>query len=432
MSKATVHPSPSFSGRIRVPGDKSVSQRLAMMAAISHGTSLIEGYLKSEDCLSTLNAMVMLGAKAEFNGDVLRVVGTGGKLYQPTTPLDLGNSGTGIRLLTGLLAGFPIEATLTGDEYLQQRPMARVSNPLEEMGANVTLTDGKPPIHVKGGGVKAIEYTLPMASAQVKSCVMLAALHAEGTTTVIEPAPTRDYTEKIFSELGVPVKVDGLRIEMQGFGPAGPQFEARDWQVPGDFSSAAFWVVAGALRAGDELFVENVGLNPRRTALLDVLRRMGAEIDVVDLAGECGTLRIRGNELHGTTILEEEVPNLIDELPLLAMAGALAKGETIIRNAEELRVKESDRITSTIHNLRAVGVNVEEFPDGMVVSGPTQLSLNGTIDSYGDHRIAMGMAILSMFGNEPVPINDVDCINTSYPSFWHDLETLGAKVTYGG
>lgn len=431
MAKATVHPSEPVSGTIRVPGDKSVSQRLAMMAGISEGTSVIHGYLKSEDCLSTLNAMVALGATAEFNGDALLITGTGGPLRAPSGPLDLGNSGTGIRLMTGLLAGFPIRATLTGDQYLQDRPMERVRAPLALMGAEVALTDGKPPIHVKGGAVKAIEYELPMASAQVKSCVMLAALHAEGTTTIIEPAETRDYTEKIFAELGVPVRVNGLHIEMDGFGAKGPCFKARDWNVPGDFSSAAFWLVAGALRPGTELVIENVGLNSRRTALMDVLKRMGAHIEVKDIQNECGTLLVSGSRLRGTVVEKSEIPNLIDELPLLAMAGALAEGETVIREAEELRVKESDRISSTVSNLRAVGVEVEEFQDGMIVRGPNKISPIKEIDSYGDHRIAMGMSILALFGEAPAIINNVGCINTSYPAFWHDLETLGAHVTYG-
>jgi 3-phosphoshikimate 1-carboxyvinyltransferase len=432
-SKATIHPLADIRGSITVPGDKSISQRLAMLCGIAEGTSTVRGYLQSEDCLATLNAMVALGAKAEFNHDVLTICGTGGTLKSPAEPLDLGNSGTGIRLLSGLLAGFPVEATLTGDAYLRQRPMERVCRPLVEMGARVDCLGAKdcPPIRVRGGELKAITYTLPVASAQVKSCVMLAALHAEGTTTVIEPSETRDTTERLFQALGVPVRVDGLRIEMDGFGPAGPRFAAREWTVPGDFSSAACWIVAAAARPGAELSLEKVGLNPRRTALLRVLERMGAriEIEVQPGPGEpIGTLHIHGTRLTGTSVDESEIANLIDELPLLAAAGALADGLTEIRNAAELRVKESDRIASTVKNLAAVGVQVEELPDGMLVTGPARIAARGPIDSFGDHRIAMMMSILALSAEEPLEVHDIACVDTSYPAFWTHLQQLGAEV----
>ncbi|MFT5125062.1 MAG: 3-phosphoshikimate 1-carboxyvinyltransferase [Kiritimatiellia bacterium] len=432
-TKAIVHPLAELRGSITVPGDKSVSQRLAMLCGIAEGTSTIHGYLQSEDCLSTLNAMVALGAQATFTDDVLTITGTGGTLESPAAPLDLGNSGTGIRLLTGLLAGFPIEATLIGDEYLCRRPMERVRKPLADMGADIALLgeNGCPPIRVRGGQVKAITYTLPMASAQVKSCVMLAALHAEGTTTVIEPSETRDYTERLFQALGVPVRVDGLRIEMDGFGPAGPRFAAREWTVPGDFSSAAFWIVAAAARPGAELTLKNVGLNPRRTALIRVLERMGAQIEIEALPDQgepIGTLHIRGTQLNGTTVHEDEIANLIDELPLVAAAGALAEGVTEIRNAEELRVKESDRIASTVKNLQAVGVQVEELPDGMIVTGPNRIVAQGAIDSFGDHRIAMMMSILALSADAPLEVRDIACVDTSYPEFWMHLQQLGAQV----
>jgi 3-phosphoshikimate 1-carboxyvinyltransferase len=434
MHSKTVYPVSKFGGELRVPGDKSVSQRIAMLAALAKGTSEVHGFLHGEDAISTLGAMCSLGASARFEGDVLKITGTGGKFKEPANPLDMGNSGTGTRLLAGLLSGQNMTVTMTGDASLSRRPMGRIKKPLELMGAQIELTGekGTLPMTIKGTPLHGIRYELPMASAQVKSCILLAGLFAEGKTTVIEPRPTRDHTEKLFQTLGIPLHIDGMEISLNGFGLKGPQITARKLTVPGDFSSAAFWIAAVAARPGAELIVRGVGLNPRRTALLDVLRRMGAliEVEVAEEQGDpVGTVFVRGALLHGTEIGGDEIPNLIDELPMLAVTGALAKGETVIRDAEELRVKESDRIAVTAGHLRAFGVEVNEHADGMTVYGPAKLHAPAEpLPSHGDHRITMSMAMLATFANAPVKLEQVECVATSYPDFWNHLEQLGGKV----
>lgn len=434
MHTKTVYPVSSFGGELRVPGDKSVSQRIAMLAALAKGTSEVYGFLRGEDAMSTLSAMCSLGASAKFTGDVLKITGTGGKFIEPANPLDMGNSGTGTRLLAGLLAGQKMTVTMTGDASLSRRPMGRIKTPLELMGAQLDLTGekGTLPLTIHGTPLRGIRYELPMASAQVKSCILLAGLFAEGKTTVIEPRPTRDHTEKLFQTLEIPLHIDGLEISLNGFGPGGPKIAARKLTVPGDFSSAAFWIAAVAARPGAELTVRGVGLNPRRTALLDVLKRMGALIEVElteDQNDPIGTVFVRGARLHGTEIGGDEIPNLIDELPMLAVTGALASGKTVIRDAAELRVKESDRIAVTAAHLRAFGAEVEEHADGMTVYGPAILRAPAEpLTSHGDHRITMSMAILATFANAPVHLAQVDCVATSYPDFWTHLVQLGGKV----
>ena len=433
MHSRTIHPISTLGGELRVPGDKSISQRIAMLAALAKGTSVITGFLNGEDAMSTLHAMCVLGASSKFENDVLKITGTGGKFKEPANPVDMGNSGTGTRLLAGLLAGQKMTMTMTGDESLSRRPMGRIKDPLEQMGASIELTgkNGTLPMTITGTPLHGIRYELPMASAQVKSCVLLAGLFAEGKTTVVEPRPTRDHTEKLFQALEIPLTVDGLEISLQGFGPGGPQIQARDMTVPGDFSSAAFWIAAVAARPGAELTVRDVGLNPRRTALLDVLKRMGAQIEteMTDEEGDpIGTIFVRGATLRGTDVGGDEIPNLIDELPLVAVLGALATGETVIRDAAELRVKESDRIAVTAAHLRAFGVDVEEKPDGMIVRGAEKLiAPDEPLASHGDHRVTMSMAILATFTETPVQLSHVDCVATSYPEFWNHLEQLGGK-----
>lgn len=434
MQEVVVYPS-ALSGGVKLPGDKSVSQRVAMLGALAEGTSEVRGYLDGEDARSTLQAMVALGAKVEGSvEDVLRITGVGGVLKEPVEALDLGNSGTGTRLLAGLLAGAGVEATLVGDASLSRRPMGRVARPLESMGAKLELTGerGTLPMVIRGGSLRGITYEMPMASAQVKSCVLLAGLFAEGETTVVEPRPTRDHTEKLLEAFGIPVRVDGNRVSVRGFGAAGPRFAGRALRVPGDFSSAAFWAVAAGARAGAWVEMEGVGLNPRRTALLDVLRRMGAgvAVEVEDSVGDpVGRLRVEGARLRGTVIAGDEIPNLIDELPILAVAGALAEGVTEIRDAGELRVKESDRIAEMVKHLRAFGVEVEEFEDGMRVQGGAVLRTPlEPVLSDGDHRIAMSMAVLNTFADGALRLGDVGCVDTSYPAFWSDMERLGGRV----
>jgi 3-phosphoshikimate 1-carboxyvinyltransferase len=433
MSSKNVFPA-ALGGKISLPGDKSVSQRVAMLSALAKGTSTISGFLRGADALSTLQAMCALGASAVFVGDRLKVTGTGGKLCTPVAPLDMGNSGTGTRLLAGLLAGQEnLTAVMTGDASLSRRPMGRIRDPLKKMGARIDLTGDKGtlPMTIHGTPLRGTRYELPMASAQVKSCVLLAGLFAEGETTVVEPRPTRDHTEKLFQALEIPIEINGLEISVQGFGSDGPQYAARDIAVPGDFSSAAFWIAAAAARPEAELTVHDVGLNPRRTALLDALRRMGAHITtgLTDGQGDpIGTVTVRGSALRGTVIEGDEIPNLIDELPLIAVMGALAEGQTVIRDAAELRVKESDRIAVMAAHLRACGVTVDEAPDGMTVHGPARLQVPAEpLPSHGDHRIAMSMAILATFADAPLRIDDVDCVQTSYPEFWDHLEKLGGK-----
>ncbi|MCF7816718.1 MAG: 3-phosphoshikimate 1-carboxyvinyltransferase [Kiritimatiellales bacterium] len=433
MSSKTIFPA-KLGGSVTVPGDKSISQRVAMLASLAAGISKVAGYLNGEDARSTLSAMEQMGAKAEFRDDALYITGVAGKLQPPDEPLNMGNSGTGTRLLAGLVAGAGIEVSMIGDASLSSRPMGRIRHPLELMGAHIGLTGqkGTLPMMICGGKLQGIGYLLPMASAQVKSCILLAGLYAEGKTTVIEPRPTRDHTEKLFQALGIPITIKGLEISIEGYGPDGPKYTARDFVVPGDFSSAAFWIVAVAARPGAELVMENVGLNPRRTALLDVMRRMGADIEVAvteEKGDPYGTIKVRGAHLNGTVIEGDEIPNLIDELPVIAVAGALANGQTEIRDAVELRVKESDRIAEMVKNLRLFGVEVDELDDGMIVTGPANLHTpDVAINSHGDHRIAMSIAILNSFGDGAITIENTGCVDTSYPEFWQHMEQLGGKV----
>ncbi len=432
-----VYPCRRLAGALRVPGDKSISHRLAMLAALSAGRSRIAGFLRGEDCLNTVRALQALGAGAEFEGETLVLTGIGGTWRQPAQPLDVGNSGTSMRLLAGLLAGRPMLTELTGDASLRSRPMGRIKEPLERMGAAVELLgpNGRPPVRIRGGRLRGMDYIMPVASAQVKSCILLAALFAEGRTTLQEPQPTRDHTERLFNILGLPLAIEGKRLTLQGFGPEGPALPARDWRVPGDFSSAAFWLAAAAAMPEAQIVARGIGLNPRRTALLDVLKRMGAALDVAPSAAPlspepCGDVRVRGGRLQGTRVGGAEIPNLIDELPVVAAAGALAGGVTEIRDARELRVKESDRIAALAANLKALGVAVTEYEDGLAIRGGGAIRGGATLDSRGDHRIAMAMTVLALFADRPVTIAPVACVETSYPGFWKQLEELGGHVEF--
>jgi 3-phosphoshikimate 1-carboxyvinyltransferase len=432
----TVRPAARIRGTVEVPGDKSISHRMAMVAGIASGTSTIRNFLQSEDCLNTLRAMEALGARTFLAEDgSLGIQGTGGKLIEPAGVLDVGNSGTTIRLLAGLIAGQAIAVELTGDESLRSRPMGRIRDPLEKMGAKVELTGekGLPPIRIQGGNLKAIDYVLPVASAQVKSCVLLASLYAEGVTTITEPVPTRDHTERLLRTVGVSVEVDGMQIRVAGFGPKGPSIKARPFVVPGDFSSAAFWMLAAAAMPGSEVTLSNVGLNPRRKSFLQVLRNAGAEVvervsPGTEDAEPVGEVIVRGGSLRGVSIGGADIANLIDEIPLVAALGAMAEGETMIRDAAELRVKEADRIAAMVANLRLLGTDVEEKADGMMIRGPSPLKPSGALRSHGDHRIAMAMAVLGTRAQEPVTVTNVICINTSYPGFWQDMKRLGVQI----
>ncbi|MEI6564225.1 MAG: 3-phosphoshikimate 1-carboxyvinyltransferase [bacterium] len=430
-----VSPCRRLCGALKVPGDKSISHRIAMLASLASGTTTVRGFLRSEDCVTILNAMTRLGAHYEFFGDELKVTGVGGKLKCPSSVLDMGNSGTGIRLLAGLLAGQAFTSEMTGDASLRSRPMRRISEPLARMGATVELLGDKgcAPIRITGGALRGIDYAPPVASAQVKSCVLLAALFAEGKTTVTEVSPTRDHTEQLLNAMGIPVTVEGLRVSLRGYGAAGPKMLARSWIVPGDISSAAFWITAAACGEGHAIELPDVGWNPRRNALVGVLQRMGAAITFTETpdSAACermGVIRVEGRHLHGTEVGGSEIPDLIDELPLVAVAGALAQGRTVIRDAAELRVKESDRIRSVVDNLTRLGAKVEETPDGMIIEGPTKLKGGVTVDSYGDHRLPMAMSVLALYADSPVRMNDIACVNKSYPGFWDDLRKVGGHV----
>ena len=409
-----------------------MSHRSAMFASLAEGRSTVTGFLESEDCLSTVNAMRSLGARIEHAGTGTFVIeGTGGRFTAPTTDVDCGNSGTTMRLLSGILAAQPFRSRMTGDTSLSKRPMGRVMKPLGEMGAIFTAEggEGKPPLVVEGGQLTPLHYEMPVASAQVKSAILLAGLSADGETSVVEPAACRDHTERMLLEFGV--SLDLGEADSNGrrrIALTGPQqLKARDFTVPGDISSAAFWLVAASAKLGSDVIMEGVGLNPTRTGVISVLQRMGANITVspVDAkaAEPLGTIRVVGGELHGTVIEGAEIPNVIDELPILAVAGALAHGKTIIRDAKELRVKETDRIAAVAGNLRAMGANVTETEDGMVIEGGHPLKA-ARLQCFHDHRIAMAFAVAGLFAAGETVIEKVECVATSYPTFGSTLETI--------
>jgi len=410
---------------ITVPGDKSISHRAVIIAALSNGICTLRGFLPSEDCMHTVNAMRALGIKIEQpQPDTLIVHGKKRVLAPPKKEIDCGNSGTSMRLLAGLLAGQTFESRLVGDAALSRRPMDRVIAPLCQMGANI-LAEGPeqtPPLRIRGGSLRGIHYRLPIASSQVKSALLLAGLFAKGKTTVEEPSPTRNHTEMMFNYFLVSTAKDGER-SVTVFGDQVP--ESRDFTIPGDISSAAFWLVAAAAQPRGHLLVREVGLNDTRTALLGVLLRMGAQvreaIEEVDQLEPRGIVEVTGVPLKGTVIQGREVPQLIDELPILAVAGALAIGKTVIRHAQELRVKESDRIASIAHNLRTMGAQVTEMNDGLEIHGPAPLH-GARVASFGDHRVAMAFAIAGLFADGETIVQDAECIRESYPGFEAVLE----------
>ena len=410
---------------ITVPGDKSISHRAVIIAALSNGICTLRGFLPSEDCMHTVNAMRALGIKIEQpQPDTLIVHGKKRVLAPPKKEIDCGNSGTTMRLLAGLLAGQTFESRLVGDAALSRRPMDRVIAPLCQMGANI-LAEGPeqtPPLRIRGGSLRGIHYRLPIASSQVKSALLLAGLFAKGKTTVEEPSPTRNHTEMMFNYFLVSTAKDGER-SVTVFGDQVP--ESRDFTIPGDISSAAFWLVAAAAQPRGHLLVREVGLNDTRTALLGVLLRMGAQvreaIEEVDQLEPRGIVEVTGVPLKGTVIQGREVPQLIDELPILAVAGALANGKTIIRHAQELRVKESDRIAAIAHNLRTMGAQVMEMNDGLEIHGPAPLH-GARVASFGDHRVAMAFAIAGLFADGETIVQDAECIRESYPGFEAVLE----------
>ena len=407
-------------GSLTIPGDKSVSHRSVMFAALADGTSHIEGFLEGEDTRATARIFSQLGVRIETPSPSQRIVhGVGiDGLKAPDAPLDCGNAGTGMRLLAGLLAGQSFDSTLIGDESLSGRPMRRVTGPLSQMGAKIdTESDGTPPLHVHGGqALQGIDFASPVASAQIKSAVLLAGLYAQGETSVVEPHPTRDYTERMLSAFGVEIAFSPGKARLRG----GQRLRATDIVVPADFSSAAFFLVAASIVPGSELRLKQVGLNPRRTGLLHALRLMGADITEENPAEQGGEpvadLVVRYAPLKGARIPEELVPDMIDEFPALFVAAAAAEGQTVVTGAAELRVKESDRLAAMATGLRALGMQVDETEDGATLHGGVRLG-SGTIESHGDHRIAMAFAIAGQISDGEVRINDIANVATSFPDF---------------
>jgi 3-phosphoshikimate 1-carboxyvinyltransferase len=428
----TVKPASRMCGRVRPPGDKSISHRYAMLAAIADGPTIIHGYSTGADCASTLRCLRALGVPIEQTkrdrqtGIHLEILGLQvGGLHRPSATLDAGNSGSTIRMLSGILAAHPFRATITGDSSLRRRPMRRIIVPLERMGARFTSDEGKPPLTVEGTDrLKGIDYQTEVPSAQVKSAVLFAGLHAEGMTRVVEPLCTRDHTERALEAFGAQIGRAGTSVAIRG----GQRLIGGTFFVPGDISSASFWIVAAAALPGSDVTIEQVGLNPTRTGILEILQRMGAEVKTVTehaQAGEpIGIIRVRHAGLQPTEIAPEEVPGVIDELPVLA-ALATHGGELRVSGAQELRVKESDRISALAEGLRLMGSEIDEQPDGFHVRGRNRLR-GGEVDAKNDHRLAMAFAIAALGATGPTVIHDAGSAGVSYPEFFTVLESLRA------
>ena len=413
-------------GTIRVPGDKSISHRSIIFGSLATGETKVYDILRGEDVLSTIQVFRDLGVSIQDDGDVIRIQGVGFQgLQAPTAPLDMGNSGTSIRLISGVLAGQDFSVTMVGDDSLSKRPMDRVAIPLRQMGVEIAGQGERdcPPLHEKGTHqLQPIHYRLPIASAQVKSALIFAAIQAEGKSTIIEKEKTRDHTEDMIRQFGGEIQIDGKTIHIQG----GQEFQGQTVIVPGDISSAAFWLVAGLILPDSVIKIENVGINQTRTGILDVIQEMGGDLTVEDRDEKAvsASLTVKTSSLKGIRIDGELIPRLIDELPIIALLATQANGQTVIADAEELRVKETDRIQVVADSLNAMGANVVPTEDGMIITGPTPLH-GADLETFGDHRIGMMAAIAALLvrdGN--VVLDRAEAINTSYPSFFEDLETL--------
>ena len=431
--KYLVNPSDKVLGEFQVPGDKSISHRAIMFASIAEGCSHIKGFLDGEDCIATLQAFTEMGVKIERLAPTeLKIEGVGKYgLCAPDKALDLGNSGTSMRLLIGLLAGQSFNVQLVGDQSLMSRPMGRVCEPLVKMGADISIAaNGTPPVEIrKISRLNSICYELPVASAQVKSAVLLAGLYAQGVTQVIEPQPTRDHTERMLQSFGHPLDINGNQISISG----NHHLQATSIQVPADISSAAFFIVAACIAKQGEVTVHNVGVNPTRTGVLDILQKMNANIDVHNrtmMGGEpVASITARCGSLKGVDIPPELVPAAIDEFPIICIAAACAEGNTRFTQAAELRVKESDRIAQMANGLRALGVTVEEFPDGLIITGGK--IAGGRVDSGSDHRVAMAFAIAALRADADIEISDCANVATSFPGFVEIARSAGIKLRVG-
>ncbi|PFU43154.1 3-phosphoshikimate 1-carboxyvinyltransferase [Bacillus cereus] len=416
----------SLNGKIIVPGDKSISHRSVMFGAVAEGTTKVSNFLLGEDCLSTIACFQKLGVKIEQSGNDVTIYGKGlHNLQEPKEVLDVGNSGTTIRLMLGILANTPFHSTIIGDASIGKRPMKRVTDPLSMMNAQI---DGREngqytPLSIRGGKVKGMHYHSPVASAQVKSAVLLAGLQGEGVTTVTEPMQSRDHTERMLRAFGCTVDVNERTVSLQG----GQQLKGADIEVPGDVSSAAFFLVAGAIVQNSKLVLENVGLNPTRTGILDVLTKMGALISIDNIRNEefepCGDITIETSKLQGIEIGGSLIPRLIDEIPVIALLATQAEGITVIKDAEELKVKETNRIDTVVDELGKLGAKIEATPDGMIIYGKQNLKGNA-VNSHGDHRIGMMLAIASCIIDGEVKIENSDAVAVSYPNFFEQLASL--------
>lgn len=417
------HKSHPLKGEITVPGDKSISHRGIMLGALANGTTSITNFLKGADCLSTISCFQKMGIEIEETENEILVHGKGlHGLSAPKEILDAGNSGTTTRLISGILAGQNFSCDLTGDASIQKRPMKRIMTPLSIMGADITSVhnNGCAPLHIKGAPLKGISYQSPVASAQVKSCVLFAGLYADGKTSVTEPFLSRNHSELMLSSFGASVQTCGTTATIE----PEPVLTAQKVEVPGDISSAAFFIAAGLLIPGSELLIKNVGINPTRDGILRVCRQMGANLELLNTRTQCGEpvadILVKHSELNGTVIEGDLIPTLIDELPVIAVMAACANGETIIRNAEELKVKESNRLEIIVHHLSEMGCDITGTEDGMIIRGGKPLH-GAVLDSHLDHRIAMSFAVAGLVADGETEITNADCVNISYPGFYRDL-----------
>lgn len=412
-------------GNFKVPSDKSISHRAAMFASLAKEPVLISNFSLGADCLSTLKVLENLGVEISFQSKNSLIINNKNGFKEPKNILDAGNSGTTIRLMSGILAGQDFYCILTGDDSLRKRPMARVINPLKEMGANIWARDNdtKAPLSIKGVKLNGINYNSPVASAQIKSCVLLAGLHAEGITTVNEPEKSRDHTERMLSYLHADIKEHGTIVEIQK-----SNLVSKPITIPGDISSAAFFLAAGVIIPDSEIIIQDVGLNPTRTGIIDILKNMGAEIEIlnqrIDCNEEIGDIKVCYSNLKAITIEKEIIPRIIDEIPIIAVAATQAEGTTIIKGAEELRHKESDRIKAVYTELKKLGAEIEEQPDGFIIHGKTKLKGGCSLETYHDHRIAMSAYIAGLISENPVEINEFHWVNISFPEFTDIFDKL--------
>ena len=430
MKTLQIKPAKKLSGEISVQGDKSISHRAVILGSIAEGTTRVTNFLPSEDCIRTIKAFEAMGINIEMNRNTLIINGKGlNGLTEPNDVMDMGNSGTSARLLCGLLSGQPFFSVMTGDSSLRRRPMKRVADPLRMMGATIWGRGGGDflPMCIKGSEIKGITYKLPVASAQVKSAILFAGLYAKGITSVEEITTSRDHTERMMVYFGINLMRKGSILIVEG----GEKPSAKEVEVPGDISAAAFFMVGASLIEGSEVVIKDVGINPTRTGIIDILRKMGASIEISNQremgAEPAGDIRIKSALLKGIEIKGDVIPRCVDELPVICIAAAVAEGETVIKDASELRVKESDRIAVMAECLSRVGVEVETYPDGMRIKGG--MGLKGTVcNSHGDHRIAMSMAIAGLITEGEMTIEDTECINTSFPEFEETLRKLVKRI----